>query len=189
MTTFNLPASAFLCKLLLICVSSQTNPYNGSFFNVLGTDFYFGMSSISVGNFNASRASCRNLHPEADLPMLKDEETLHIIRTSLPTSLPSVFRFLGLLQGTGNITHPVYEPDWNFTWIDGTPASTFNSDLPVPWHSGEPNGVTEECTAVYFSGYIDATDLPCGWSNSIQFCAIPGNIFTNSTLCTHLMIT
>jgi hypothetical protein len=108
-------------------------------------------------NFSNARAFCANLHPQADLLIVRDQGVLDdfLSRTYSYTSSTKDY-WIGLYQ-----TSKLFEPDGNWSWLDGSPVSRYV----VHWALTRPNnlGGDEDCGMSSYVGEYD--DQPCGSTN------------------------
>jgi hypothetical protein len=153
-------------------------PYNGTGFKALGVGYYYH-STTYANTFSAARAYCKSLHPYSDIAVIKEPENWNFLNTYLAGKQ----KWIGLFQDSSNISNffkPFFEPDNNWTWVDGTPAdgvtNPYFRSLP-----GQPDNFWGEECSFFLNGYMYDTD--CLVTTIEALCSIPSNLTTAFITC------
>jgi hypothetical protein len=126
-------------------------------------------SAVSNYDFNQARIDCRLLSNGtnmSDLAVLYDPVNHDLLYPSkLSTSTDC--NMIGLRQNDTN-----FEPDFNWTWIDGTPLGNTVYGF-VDFEDFNPEDLTppENCGGLWPGQGI--ADYPCGGQTCVKFCSIP----------------
>jgi hypothetical protein len=158
--------SIFFCLMLTIeALPIPCVPYNGTGFAILGVEYYYYHSLTNSLSFSDARTYCQNLHPSADLAILKYPENWDLLKNYI-----SADKWIGVYQDASK--QPIYEPDCNWTWVDGTSADGIVNPFLVS-DSSEPNdsGSKEDC---FFFSTGKGNGYTCNTAKPF-ICSIPGN--------------
>jgi hypothetical protein len=129
-----------------------------------GYNFLVNHTMISNYNWNVARGDCKSIHNMSDLALLYDPINFNLVYSTVNQQC----YFIGLRQ---NVTNG-FEPDFNWTWIDGTPFGKTIFGF-AEWCNGNPDDYkgTQNAGGLWRSCGIDDIQTVEGICGKI--CAIP----------------
>jgi hypothetical protein len=118
-----------------------------SFFDIYANmseyPYLYGQDVDVYLSFSAARSYCSSIHPDADLVIVRDLQTLEAISDDFLTKMDYTYMgWVGLRQ-----TSTILEPNGNWFWLDGVPAGGHY----LSWQTFELDDIdsVENCGSIY----------------------------------------